>query len=150
MDVPAIAPSKEVGTATEHSTIYLLLTSNQQFYSCKESCGNFMKTISEQCDDGKSHKLPETPVIFIETLVTLEVLRLCEHSKILTRRPVRILTTIPINFLDNFLLGNKVGGDGCSGSCTIEIGYNCTETLFSYCFTVCGDGRTISPEQCTL
>jgi len=44
--------------------------------------------------------------------------------------------------------GNLVDGDGCSSSCTIETGYECTGTPLSVCTVLCGDGIVLSPETC--
>jgi cysteine-rich repeat protein len=37
--------------------------------------------------------------------------------------------------------------DGCSGSCQVELGWNCTGTP-SVCSTVCGDTNVVGAEQC--
>ena len=37
--------------------------------------------------------------------------------------------------------------DGCSNTCTIEIGYNCTLEP-SICTPICGDGRVLGLEVC--
>jgi cysteine-rich repeat protein len=46
--------------------------------------------------------------------------------------------------------GNTNDGDGCSGTCEPECGYNCTVTGtgLSQCRPRCGDGVTSSIEQC--
>ncbi len=43
--------------------------------------------------------------------------------------------------------GNTTAGDGCSASCEIEAGYECTEVP-SLCVTVCGDGVVAGAEEC--
>lgn len=45
--------------------------------------------------------------------------------------------------------GNNLGGDGCSASCTIQAGYQCTGSP-SVCvpLAVCGDGIVQAGEQC--
>jgi cysteine-rich repeat protein len=43
--------------------------------------------------------------------------------------------------------GDKRAGDGCSPSCTIEIGWVCSGSP-SDCSTVCGDGMVVGAEQC--
>ena len=41
--------------------------------------------------------------------------------------------------------GNRIGGDGCSDSCVVENGWDCSN---GNCETVCGDGRLFFSEQC--
>jgi len=43
--------------------------------------------------------------------------------------------------------GNFVNGDGCSSSCQIEAGFNCTGSP-SVCSTACADGIKAGAEQC--
>ncbi len=40
---------------------------------------------------------------------------------------------------------NTNGGDGCSSSCVLELGYDCSGI---YCFQVCGDGIRTKGEEC--
>ncbi|MBL8913767.1 MAG: DUF4215 domain-containing protein, partial [Archangium sp.] len=47
--------------------------------------------------------------------------------------------------------GDLMGGDGCSATCTTEVGWSCTGTMPSVCVMrtqVCGDGFVDAPEQC--
>lgn len=44
--------------------------------------------------------------------------------------------------------GPPNSGDGCSATCTIELGYSCTGSAPSLCKPICGDGRVITPETC--
>jgi hypothetical protein len=53
--------------------------------------------------------------------------------------------------------GNTLDGDGCSSSCTIELGWGCHSTAVnpstcaaapSICATTCGDGIVAGPEEC--
>ncbi len=44
--------------------------------------------------------------------------------------------------------GNLTNGDGCSSTCTVQVGFSCTGNP-SVCFTVCGDGVVaVGIEQC--
>jgi cysteine-rich repeat protein len=43
--------------------------------------------------------------------------------------------------------GNAKTGDGCSATCQIEKGYNCTGSP-SVCSSTCGDGVVAANEQC--
>ena len=46
---------------------------------------------------------------------------------------------------------NTVSGDGCSASCTIEVGYQCSgggPFAADSCAPVCGDGRRVGSEKC--
>lgn len=43
--------------------------------------------------------------------------------------------------------GNIVSGDGCSGTCKLEVGFSCAGTP-TVCFTHCGDGIVTSAEKC--
>jgi cysteine-rich repeat protein len=43
--------------------------------------------------------------------------------------------------------GNTDAGDGCSASCTIELGFTCTGEP-SVCTAICGDGEVVGDEQC--
>lgn len=43
--------------------------------------------------------------------------------------------------------GNAKSGDGCSASCTVESGYDCTGEPSS-CWSRCGDGALASNEKC--
>ncbi|MBI4955499.1 MAG: DUF4215 domain-containing protein, partial [Myxococcales bacterium] len=38
--------------------------------------------------------------------------------------------------------------DGCSATCTVELGYNCTGTTPSVCTSTCGDGTKAADEAC--
>lgn len=46
--------------------------------------------------------------------------------------------------------GNTVDGDGCSGVCVVESGYNCVVGIYAWsitmCIPICGDGVLILPE----
>ena len=45
--------------------------------------------------------------------------------------------------------GNKNSGDGCSSTCTVEIGWTCsggTSTTPDFCTQICGDGETYTPK----
>ena len=44
--------------------------------------------------------------------------------------------------------GNVLGGDGCSSSCELEVGWQCVGTLPSVCDGICGDGITVGVEGC--
>jgi cysteine-rich repeat protein len=44
--------------------------------------------------------------------------------------------------------GNLTNGDGCTNTCTIEAGFNCTGTMPSVCTTTCGDGVKAGAEAC--
>lgn len=44
--------------------------------------------------------------------------------------------------------GNSLNSDGCSSSCVIEAGYQCTKSQPSYCWDECGDGRVSAREKC--
>ena len=45
--------------------------------------------------------------------------------------------------------GNRIEGDGCSSSCSVECGYNCsTAQGKSLCQTVCGDKKRAGQEAC--
>lgn len=44
--------------------------------------------------------------------------------------------------------GNTVSGDGCSASCTIESGFQCSSGQPSLCWSTCGDGVTAANEKC--
>ena len=43
--------------------------------------------------------------------------------------------------------GNRVSSDGCSATCTIESGWNCTGEP-SACSSICGDGLRVANERC--
>ena len=43
--------------------------------------------------------------------------------------------------------GNATGGDGCSATCTVETGFQCTGDP-SVCMSTCGDGVVASDEAC--
>ena len=43
--------------------------------------------------------------------------------------------------------GNTINGDGCTSTCTVQPGFQCTGSP-SVCFTVCGDGLIGGTEQC--
>jgi cysteine-rich repeat protein len=43
--------------------------------------------------------------------------------------------------------GNTTGGDGCSATCAIEPGYDCTGAP-SACTPICGDGLVVGNESC--
>ncbi len=44
--------------------------------------------------------------------------------------------------------GNKVSGDGCSSSCSIETGWTCDDSQPSVCTPICGDGLVLGGEEC--
>jgi uncharacterized repeat protein (TIGR01451 family) len=44
--------------------------------------------------------------------------------------------------------GNTTSGDGCSATCTVETGFNCTGATPSVCTTTCGDGLRAGAEAC--
>ncbi|CAI2386795.1 unnamed protein product [Moneuplotes crassus] len=47
--------------------------------------------------------------------------------------------------------GNESSGDGCSSSCIVEPGYQCTRensTTPDVCLLICGDGKKMSGEAC--
>uniref|UniRef100_A0A7S0F111 LNR domain-containing protein n=1 Tax=Hanusia phi TaxID=3032 RepID=A0A7S0F111_9CRYP len=44
--------------------------------------------------------------------------------------------------------GNTVGGDGCNATCQEEFGYQCVNTFFSVCSTICGDNEIVGNETC--
>jgi cysteine-rich repeat protein len=46
--------------------------------------------------------------------------------------------------------GNTTDGDGCSATCTVEVGYTCTGTTPSVCTSPCGNGtvETSNGESC--
>ncbi len=43
--------------------------------------------------------------------------------------------------------GDTAGGDGCSATCTVEPGYDCTGSP-SICTAICGDGLVVGAEAC--
>jgi cysteine-rich repeat protein len=43
--------------------------------------------------------------------------------------------------------GGTTPGDGCSGTCTVETGFNCTGVP-SVCTSICGDGIVVGTETC--
>lgn len=43
---------------------------------------------------------------------------------------------------------NVMGGDGCSATCTIEAGFQCTGTMPSVCTPLCGNGVLNAGETC--
>ena len=46
---------------------------------------------------------------------------------------------------------NLVSGDGCSSSCQIETGYQCSggnSTTKDQCNEICGDGKNMGEVQC--
>jgi len=46
---------------------------------------------------------------------------------------------------------NTVSGDGCSSTCLVETGYNCsggTPSQYDACNSICGDGRRVGFELC--
>ena len=44
--------------------------------------------------------------------------------------------------------GNFSDGDGCSQTCEVEPGWNCTDDHPSICSTICGDGMQRGEEEC--
>ncbi len=42
---------------------------------------------------------------------------------------------------------NTLAGDGCSGTCTVEMGFTCTG-MPSVCAPICGDGQKLGNEAC--
>ena len=44
--------------------------------------------------------------------------------------------------------GNTISGDGCSASCAIECGFNCTGSSPDACTSTCGDGVLSEDEAC--
>jgi cysteine-rich repeat protein len=44
--------------------------------------------------------------------------------------------------------GNTATNDGCSPTCTIELGFQCTGTTLSVCAGICGDGVAVKGEPC--
>ncbi len=44
--------------------------------------------------------------------------------------------------------GNSQSGDGCSSSCTVETGFQCTTGQPSTCWDSCGDAKVSSREKC--
>jgi cysteine-rich repeat protein len=47
--------------------------------------------------------------------------------------------------------GNTSSGDGCSSTCTVEVGYNCTGgtiTTPDTCVEICGDGLNFGHYNC--
>ena len=43
---------------------------------------------------------------------------------------------------------NEISGDGCSSSCEVEWGFNCTKEVPSVCWSICGDGTQVGEEEC--
>lgn len=44
--------------------------------------------------------------------------------------------------------GNSQSGDGCSSSCAVETGFQCTKGQPSTCWDSCGDAKVSSREKC--
>ncbi len=44
--------------------------------------------------------------------------------------------------------GNALPKDGCSATCTIETGFECTKSQPSNCWSTCGDGVVATDEKC--
>lgn len=46
--------------------------------------------------------------------------------------------------------GNAVSNDGCSSTCRVELGWNCSKTIPTSCNTVCQDGIKTFDEGCDV
>ena len=116
---------------------------------CSSTCGDFIKASDEECDGG-------------EWCDTAGGCRLIE-GWICSYNTVCAMTSCTGRCGDGQRKGTEIGksgycddanilsNDGCSSTCTVECGWNCSSSNFSspdFCLTSCGDGQLAGIEQC--